>query len=206
MAPSCRGTRPRWRSSNLRADPSPVPTLFDPVSARSFRSVPTRFHTKRLRKILPAVRKFISRTSTLPAGRNPSTRTLSSPKVRRVSGREGSLARSKRFCASPALISRRLRSNRSFRCGAPISLGDTHRGPERYRKRRRDAKRCGLRHQKHLRVPIAGRAITKDLVPSSRPRSLRLTVAFVASFMIRRRWSASCDSLSPGWSQVFKPI
>ena len=113
-----------------------------------------------------------------PRRRNPSTRNFSSPKVRRVSGREGLPARSKRFCAAPALIGRRLRSNRCFRCGALISLGDTHRGPERHRERRRDAKRCGLRHQKHLRVPIARRAITKDLVLSSRPRSVRLTMAF----------------------------
>ena len=98
--------------------------------------------------------------------------------LRRVSGRERSPARSKRFCTSRALIGRRLRSNRFFRCGALISLGDTHRGPERHRERRRDAKRCGLRHQKHLRVPIARRAITKDLVLSSRPRSVRLTMAF----------------------------
>jgi hypothetical protein len=96
-----------------------------------------------------------------PRGRNPSMRNFSSPKVRLVSGREGSPARSRRFCASPALIGRRLRSNRFFRCGALISLGDTHRGPERYRKCRHDAKRCGLRHQKHLRAPIAGRAINE---------------------------------------------
>jgi hypothetical protein len=55
-------------------------------------------------------------------------------------------------------------------------------------------------------MPIARRAITKDLVLSSRPRSVRLTMAFVASCMIRRRWPARSDSLSPGRPQVFKPI
>ena len=135
--------------------------------------------TTRMRAVsdISQFEKFKSRTSTLPA--DATRRRETSPLQKCAGCRDVSdRPRARSASAHRALIGRRLRSNRFFRCGALISLGDTHRCPERHREGRRDAKRCGLRHQKHLRVPIARRAITKDLVLSSRPRSVRLTMAF----------------------------